>query len=160
MVASGNQVKRPPRQPPGRAGPRKRPASNGLRNMHTFDGRGQELDVRSTLRGDLLGGATAAVVMLPVGLAYGVAAGVGPIGSVSSLLTSQVADSLTHSHHHPSRALIGAAAEQDTACVVVGLAGGVAETLHALDALREVPAGHVVDTVDEARLLAKRLLEG
>ncbi len=56
--------------------------------------------------------------------------------------------------------LIGAAAEQDTACVVVGLSGGVAETLHALDALREVPAGHVVDTVDEARRLAKRLLEG
>ena len=56
--------------------------------------------------------------------------------------------------------LIGVAAEQGTACIVTGLSGSVAETLRALDALREVPAGHVVDTVDEARLLAKRLLEG
>ena len=56
--------------------------------------------------------------------------------------------------------LIGVAAEQGTACIVTGLSGDVAETLRALDALREVPAGHVVDTVDDARRLARRLLKG
>ena len=56
--------------------------------------------------------------------------------------------------------LIGVAVEQDTACIVMGLSGVAAETLRALDTLREIPAGHVVDTLDEARLLAKRLLDG
>ena len=38
----------------------------------------------SRLRGDVFGGVTAAVVMLPIGLAYGVASGVGPIAGLYS----------------------------------------------------------------------------
>ena len=41
----------------------------------------------------------------------------------------------------------------------MGMSTVVAGTLYALDTLRQVPADHVVDTVDEARVLAQRLLE-
>ncbi len=57
------------------------------------------------------------------------------------------------------RRLIGVATEQDTECIVMGMSTVVAGTLYALDTLRQVPADHVVDTVDEARVLAQRLLE-
>ena len=38
-----------------------------------------------------------------------------------------------------------------TACIVVGLSGEVAQTLNALDVLRDVPGEHIVDSIDEAR---------
>ena len=54
--------------------------------------------------------------------------------------------------------LIETAAEENTECIVVNLSGSVAKTLHSLNALKRVPEEHFVDTLDEARLLAKSLL--
>ena len=56
------------------------------------------------------------------------------------------------------RQLLDLAEEEETRCVVMGLAGPVAETLRALDVLRGVPAAQVVATLDEARQTAQELL--
>ena len=54
--------------------------------------------------------------------------------------------------------LVETAAEEDTECIVMNLSGPAAKALHSLNALKRVPEEHFVDTLDEARLLAKRLL--
>ena len=54
--------------------------------------------------------------------------------------------------------LLATAAREDTECIVVGLSGKVARTLHALDILRDLPEDHEVETMDEARRVAIRLL--
>ena len=41
---------------------------------------------------------------------------------------------------------------------MTGAAGRVADTLHTLDVLRHIPEGHEVDTLDEARKVARSLL--
>ena len=56
--------------------------------------------------------------------------------------------------------LLATAAREDTGCIVLGLSGKVARMLHTLDILRDLPEEHVVETMDEARGLAIRLLEG
>ena len=56
------------------------------------------------------------------------------------------------------RQLLDLAEEEETRCVVMGLAGPVAETLRALDVLRGVPESQVVATLDEARQTAQGLL--
>ena len=55
--------------------------------------------------------------------------------------------------------LLATAAREDTECIVVGLSGKVARTLHVLDILRDLPEGHEVESMDEARGVAIRLLE-
>ena len=42
---------------------------------------------KRTLRGDLFGGLTVAVVALPLALAFGVASGLGPVAGVYSAVT-------------------------------------------------------------------------
>ena len=54
--------------------------------------------------------------------------------------------------------LLATAAREDTECIVVGLSGKVARTLHALDILRDLPEDHEVESMDEARRVAMRLL--
>ncbi|MYA96990.1 MAG: SulP family inorganic anion transporter, partial [Nitrospinae bacterium] len=54
--------------------------------------------------------------------------------------------------------LIEVATEEDTESIVIGLSGDVAETLDALDVLREVPPERIVDNLDEAREIAKPLV--
>ena len=54
--------------------------------------------------------------------------------------------------------LIDVAMDEDTECIVMGLAGRPATTLHALNVLRRVPEDHIVDTLDEAREISKQLL--
>ena len=54
--------------------------------------------------------------------------------------------------------LIGVACRSDTACVMMALPDSVARTLGALDVLREVPADRVVETRDEARIVAAECL--
>ena len=54
--------------------------------------------------------------------------------------------------------IITTARAQDTECIAMGLSGSVARTLGTLDTLREIPESHVVDTMDEAREIAFRLL--
>ncbi len=54
--------------------------------------------------------------------------------------------------------LVETAAEEDTECIVLNLSSPAAKALHSLNALKRVPEDHFVETLDEARLLAKRLL--
>ena len=54
--------------------------------------------------------------------------------------------------------LIDVATEEDTESIVIGLSGDVAETLDALDVLREVPPERVLENLDQAREAAKPLL--
>ena len=54
--------------------------------------------------------------------------------------------------------LIDTAIMQDTHCIVMGLSGRPARNLNALDILRNVPPGHIVGTMDDARETAARLL--
>lgn len=56
------------------------------------------------------------------------------------------------------RQLLDLAGEEETSCVIMGLAGAVDDTLRALDVLRGVPAAQVVATLDEARQTAQGLL--
>ena len=54
--------------------------------------------------------------------------------------------------------LIEVAGRQEAGVIVVGATGQVADTLHTLDVLRHVPDGHEVETLDEAREVARTLL--
>ena len=54
--------------------------------------------------------------------------------------------------------LIDIAMDEDTECIVMGLAGRPATTLYALNVLRRVPEDHIVETLDDAREIAKQLL--
>ena len=54
--------------------------------------------------------------------------------------------------------LIDVAMDEDTECIVMGLAGRPATTLYALNVLRRVPEDHIVETLDDAREIAKQLL--
>ncbi len=54
--------------------------------------------------------------------------------------------------------LIEVATEEDTESIVIGLSGDVAETLDALDVLREVPPERILEDLDQAREAAKPLL--
>ena len=54
--------------------------------------------------------------------------------------------------------LIDVATDEETETIVIGLSGDVAETLDALDVLREVPPERIVENLDEAREIAKPLL--
>ncbi len=55
--------------------------------------------------------------------------------------------------------LIDAAIDQDTECIVMALTGLPARTLQSLDVLQRVPEDQIVGTQDEARAVARRLLE-
>ena len=54
--------------------------------------------------------------------------------------------------------LIELAGRQDTDVIVMGATDRVAESLHTLDVLQHLPDGHEVETLDEARELARNLL--
>ena len=54
--------------------------------------------------------------------------------------------------------LLDTAMAENTECIVMGLAGLPATSLPALGVLRDVPDDHVVETLDEAREIARRLL--
>ena len=54
--------------------------------------------------------------------------------------------------------LIDVADQSRTECIVVGLSGAAAQVLQALDILQSVPEDRIVDTLDEARQVAKGVL--
>ncbi len=54
--------------------------------------------------------------------------------------------------------LVNTAQGEGTGCIVMGLEGLPATSLQALDVLREVPEDHFVETMDEAKEVALRLL--
>ena len=56
------------------------------------------------------------------------------------------------------RRLMDIAAQERTAFIVMGLGGDAARTLRAFDVLRDAPKERVVETLDEARECAKRIL--
>ena len=55
--------------------------------------------------------------------------------------------------------LLEVAAGSGTECIVMGVGDDVAATLNSLDILRDVPAGRIVGTLDEARRVARESLE-
>ena len=55
--------------------------------------------------------------------------------------------------------LIDAAIAEDTECIVMGLGGGPAAVIHGLDALDRMPQDRIVATMNDAREIAKRLLD-
>ena len=55
--------------------------------------------------------------------------------------------------------LIDTANDDNTECVVMGLSDSVGRNLHALNVFRKVPKDRFVDNVDEARVLARTLLD-
>ena len=55
--------------------------------------------------------------------------------------------------------LVDAAIAEDTECIVMGLDGSPAEALHGLNVLKHVKPDHFVDTLDEARDIAEKLLK-
>ena len=57
------------------------------------------------------------------------------------------------------RQLIEVAGKEETECVVMGLSGSVEQTLLTLDVLRDVPGDRVVESLDEARQVARNLLD-
>ncbi len=55
--------------------------------------------------------------------------------------------------------MIDVARAEDTECIVMGLEGVPATTLNSLNVLRHIPADHIVEDLDGAREVAKRLLD-
>ena len=54
--------------------------------------------------------------------------------------------------------LVDVAIEEDTECIVMGLGGAVGASLQKLDILRNVPKDRYVEDMDEAKVIAKRIL--
>ncbi len=54
--------------------------------------------------------------------------------------------------------LIDVAIAENTQCIVMGLTGGVARNLRGLNVLKHVPPDQIVETLDDARETAKRIL--
>ncbi len=54
--------------------------------------------------------------------------------------------------------LMGVATSEDTAFIVMALSGSVEDTLSALGIIQRVPQAHIVETLDEAREVARKLL--
>ena len=54
--------------------------------------------------------------------------------------------------------LVDVAIEEDTECIVMGLGGAVGASLEKLHILRSIPKDRYVDNMDEARVIAKRIL--
>ena len=69
--------------------------------------------------------------------------------------TTRMDDSAALAMEH----LVESAAESDTECIVVHLSGGVAWTLDSLDVFGRLPKDRFVGDMDEARELARSLLE-
>ena len=55
--------------------------------------------------------------------------------------------------------LINVVLKNGTQLIITGVGGAVAETLHSLDVLKQVPKDHVMRDLDECRALARKLLD-
>ena len=55
--------------------------------------------------------------------------------------------------------LADTARDADTQCIVLGMSGMADTSVHALDVLREIPEENFVESLDEARIVARRLLD-
>ena len=110
------------------------------------------------LRGDFFGGLTSTIVALPVALGFGVASGLGAAAG----LYGAIAVGFFASVFGGTRSQISGPTGPMTvamAVIVMGATGRVAESLHTLAVLQNVPDGHEVETLDEAREIARKLLD-
>jgi SulP family sulfate permease len=55
--------------------------------------------------------------------------------------------------------LADTARDADTQCIVIGMSGMTDTSVHALNVLREIPEENFVENLDEARIVARRLLD-
>jgi hypothetical protein len=55
--------------------------------------------------------------------------------------------------------LVDTAAAEDTECIVMHLSGSVRSTLNSLNVFKGVPEDRFVDSLDDARVLARALLD-
>ena len=55
--------------------------------------------------------------------------------------------------------LADTARDADTQCIVLGMSGMTDTSVHALNVLREIPEENFVESLDEARIVARRLLD-
>ncbi len=55
--------------------------------------------------------------------------------------------------------MIDSAIAQDTECIAVGLTGEPSDTIHSLNVLHSLPENHDVETLDDARELAREILK-
>ena len=55
--------------------------------------------------------------------------------------------------------LADTARDADTECIVIGMSGMTDTSVHALNVLREIPEENFVENLDEARIVARRLLD-
>ena len=55
--------------------------------------------------------------------------------------------------------LADTARDADTQCIVMGMSGMTGTSVHALNVLREIPEENFVENLDEARIVARRLLD-
>ncbi|MYI36148.1 MAG: SulP family inorganic anion transporter [Acidimicrobiaceae bacterium] len=55
--------------------------------------------------------------------------------------------------------LADTARDSDTQCIVLGMSGMIDTSVHALNVLREIPEENFVENLDEARVVARRLLD-
>ncbi len=55
--------------------------------------------------------------------------------------------------------LADTARDADTQCIVMGMSGMTGTSLHALNVLRHIPEDNFVENLDEARIVARRLLD-
>ena len=56
--------------------------------------------------------------------------------------------------------MVDTARDEETACIVMGLDGLPATTLRALNILQNIPEDHFADDLDEAREIARGILDG
>ncbi len=75
------------------------------------------------------------------------------LGSIDSLLTSLVADSITHTRHSPNRELMG----QGLGNIVAGVVGALPGA-GATNVFKDIPEERFVDNLDEAREVARNIL--
>ena len=55
--------------------------------------------------------------------------------------------------------LADTARDADTQCIVLGMSGMTDTSVHALNVLREIPEENFVESLDDARVVARRLLD-
>lgn len=125
-----------------------------------------------TFRGDLFGGITATVVVFPAALAFGMASGLGApagiYGSIAVGFFAAVFGGTRTQISGPTGPMVVVTAvivashastlSEALTIVVMGLSGPVLEIFRALDLLRNVSAERNVETLEEAREIARALL--
>ena len=111
-----------------------------------------------TLRGDIFGGIAAAVVSLPLALAFGVASGLGPVAGLYGAIIFSETTYLDDSAALVVDDLATAAQTETRGCVVTGLSGPAAEALEVFGIREHLPHEHFVPDLETAKKPAWELV--